>query len=145
MWNPLFEVCRVDSGQCLTGPLCRFIVGNAVVLQAEHDVVEHSGRDELGVGVLKDEADFLAGVSLVVLGNRRPTDDQFAVVGDQCRVQVLKQRGLPRTVAADQRDDFVGIDVEVDVVHPDSSVGVRVGLTLQVHERGVVSTHALTP
>ena len=97
------------------------------------------------IGVLEDEPDFRPCVGLVFFGDRRAVDDEFAIVGNERRVQVFQQRRLPRAVAANERDDLVGVHREVDVVHSDSPVGVGVGFTLEIDQRRVVSAHSPTP
>jgi hypothetical protein len=145
MRNAVFEVTRIDGRKRLTSALLCFVTRDTVVLETEHNVIEDRGRDELCIGVLEDETDFLARVCLVVFGNRCAVDDEFAVVGNERRVQVFKKCRLPSTVATDERDHFVGVHREVDIVHPDCPVGVSMGLTPEVDEWSIVSAHSPTP
>ena len=83
-------MARVDGRKRLAGTLFCFVTGHAVVLESEYHVIEDCGRDELRIGILENEANLLPCVRLVILGYRRPVDDEFAVVGDECRVQMFE-------------------------------------------------------
>lgn len=89
---------------------------DAVVLEPEQHVVEHRRGHELGVGVLEHEADRPPGQPPVVPRHPRAVHDQFPLVGEQRRVQVLHQRRLPGTVGADERDHLAGEHPEPRVV-----------------------------
>jgi hypothetical protein len=48
---------------------------------------------------------------------------------------VFEECGLPGAVATDERDDLVRVHREVDIVHANRPVGIRVSLTLEIDQR----------
>ena len=111
--------CSSPKRRSMRIAFCAIGLGDAVHAQAQLELAEGAVRDELVLGVLEHEADAARERSSIgaggveaehVDGSGGRRDD----AGDR-----LQERGLARAVGADDRDEFAGGDVEVDIVHDD--------------------------
>jgi len=144
MRNPILKMTRVEPIQSLAGTSARIFGANALVTEPEHNVIKDSRRNQLGVRILKDEADLLSGILLRVRINCLAVDLEVAVVGHERCIEMLKEGGLTGSVAANDRDNLVRIDGEVDLMDADSPIGIGVGAAVKIDQR--IGTHTpITP
>lgn len=126
------DAIHTDNLADLRHPALHLILGHAVVLHGEGDVLRHRQPHKLGVGVLQDRAHFDAAVEDVHLGRvlavqlQLPLDFPFEGEGDQS-VDAVGQRALPAAAGADDQDLFMLADFEIDVIQG----GLRLGVVLK--------------
>ena len=113
----VFETDESDFGQGVSHASSDFGGRDPEVLGAERDVVLHERRHDLVVGILEHHArgrtDEEGGVRI---GRVVPVDAHRALIGDEQRVQVLRERGFARSVPAEHADEFAGIHMQADAV-----------------------------
>ena len=97
------EALQAHLGKRPGHALAQLWVRDAEVLRAEGDVVLDEARHQLVVGVLKDQPRVGTDeVGLLRVAGVAAEHDHLAFVGQEQRVDVLGQSGLPRAVAAEQ-------------------------------------------
>src|SRR6185369_4100478 len=90
----------------------------------ERDVVVHGRHEQLIVGILEDDADALAHLAQVGLGDREARDPHLARAAPEDAVEMEDEGGLAGAVRAEQRDPLAFVDPEVDAEERAVAVGV---------------------
>ena len=105
------EARKTDVLETLGHALPQLSCGNAEVLGPEGNVVFHNRRDELVVWVLKYHAGALTNrVGVLALGGVHAANLHLPLIGNEQRVQMLRERRLPRPVAAEHTYELAARD-----------------------------------
>ena len=108
----LLKPRKTDVFEALRYALPQLSCGNAEVLGPEGNVVFHNRRDELVVWVLKYHAGALANrVGVLALGGVHAANLHLPLIGNEQRVQMLRERRLPRSVAAEDAHELAALDL----------------------------------
>ncbi len=107
--------------------------GNTQVFRPKGDLIQHTGRKELRLGVLQHNAYLLGQLGHGRLGCVPPVDVNPAMQAAAARVgqhavQRLAQRGFPRAIFAQDSDKFTLVNVQAQVferVTPGAEITVR--------------------
>ena len=106
-------VAHIHGSECITHARAHFLLGQALVNRAERDVVEHRGREELVVGLLKNQADggaHLDEVGLRAVRHVDAADAHLAGSGFENAVQMKNQRAFAGAVRTEQGHLLAGRD-----------------------------------
>ena len=107
----LLEARKTDVFEALGHAFAQLGGGDSQILGAECHVIFHNRRDELVVRVLKDHAGALANrVGALALGGVHAANLHLPLIGNEQRVQMLRERRLPRSVAAEDAHELAALD-----------------------------------
>ena len=108
----LLKPRKTDILEALGHAFAQLGGGNAEVLGSEGNVVFHKGGDQLVVWVLKYHAGALANrVGVLALGGVHAANLHLPLIGNEQRVQMLRERRLPRSVAAEDAHELAALDL----------------------------------
>ena len=106
------EARKTDVLEALGHAFAQLGGGDSQILGAECHVIFHNRRDELVVRVLKDHAGALANrVGMLACGGVHAAYLHPPFIGNEQRVQMLRERGFPRPVAAEHAYELAALDL----------------------------------
>lgn len=106
------EARKADVLEALGHAFAQLGGGDSQILGAECHVIFHNRRDELVVRVLKDHAGVLANrVGMLARGGVHAAYLHPPFIGSEQRVQMLRERGFPRPVAAEDAHELAALDL----------------------------------
>ena len=112
----LLKPRKTDVLEALGHAFAQLGGGNAEVLGPEGNVVFHKGGDQLVIRVLKYHAGALANrVGVLALGGVHAANLHPPLIGNEQRVQMLRERGFPRPVAAEHAYELAARDAHACV------------------------------
>ena len=107
----LLKPRKTDVFEALRYAFPQLSGGNAEVLGPEGNVVFHKGGDQLVIRVLKYHAGALTNrVGVLALGGVHAANLHLPLIGNEQRVQMLRERRLPRSVAAEDAHELAALD-----------------------------------
>ena len=108
----LLKPRKADVFKALRYALPQLSGGNAEVFGPEGYVVFHKGGDQLVIRVLKYHAGALANrVGVLALGGVHAANLHPPLIGNEQRVQMLRERRFPRSVAAEDTYELAALDL----------------------------------
>ena len=108
----LLKPRKTDVLEALGHAFAQLGGGNAEVLGPEGNVVFHKGGDQLVIRVLKYHAGALTNrVGVLALGGVHAANLHLPLIGNEQRVQMLRERRLSRSVAAEDAHELAALDL----------------------------------